>query len=117
MLLPCFVELPPFERFRKDYLDDDEYRQLQNLLLQNPEAGDVIRGTGGLRKMRYSDKQRSKGKRGGLRIIYYYWIGGAEFWLFTLYNKNEVADLNSAERNIFKTLLETELAKREIKKA
>jgi len=47
-----FVELPPFQRFRQDYLDDDGFRALQLLLLQNPEAGDVIAGTGGLRKIR-----------------------------------------------------------------
>lgn len=115
-LLPCFVELPPFERYRKDYLDDDEYQQLQAMLLQNPEVGDVIRGTGGLRKVRYGDKQRGKGKRSGLRVIYYYWTSGTEFWLFTLYNKDELDDLDSTEQSLFKSLLEAELKKRETNK-
>jgi hypothetical protein len=44
-----FIELPAFERFRQDYLDDDGFRSLQQILLQNPEVGDVITGTGGLR--------------------------------------------------------------------
>jgi mRNA-degrading endonuclease RelE of RelBE toxin-antitoxin system len=66
-----FVELPPFARQRADYMDDEAYRALQNELMQNPEAGDVIEGTGGLRKVRQADPRRGKGKRGGLRVIYY----------------------------------------------
>ncbi len=62
-----FVELPPFERVRPDYLDDKAYQQLQLELMANPEAGDVIEGTGGLRKLRQPDPRRGKGKRGGLR--------------------------------------------------
>lgn len=65
-----FVELPPFERTRKDYMDDEAYRLLQLELLDNPKAGDVIEGTGGLRKLRQADPRRGKGKRGGLRVIY-----------------------------------------------
>ena len=68
-----FVELPAFERYRADYLDDDAFRKLQSLLMLKPEAGDIIPGAGGLRKMRFADERRSKGKRGGLRIIYYWW--------------------------------------------
>jgi hypothetical protein len=71
-----FVELPTFEKYRAGYLSDDEYRLLQEEMLRNPEAGDVIKGTGGLRKLRFGDSRRGKGKRGGLRIIYYYWITG-----------------------------------------
>ncbi|MGH8474120.1 MAG: toxin, partial [Gammaproteobacteria bacterium] len=60
-----FIELPPFERRRQDYLDDEAYAEFQRALLANPLAGDVIEGTGGLRKIRYRDSRRSKGKRGG----------------------------------------------------
>jgi len=66
-----FGELPAFERNRGTSLDDDSFIELQNLLMLNPEAGDVIQGTGGLRKLRFADSRRNKGKRGGLRIIYY----------------------------------------------
>ena len=76
-----FVELPAFERFRADYLDDLTFGDLQNALMSNPEAGDVIEGTGGLRKMRFADRRRGKGKRGGLRVIYYWWSAGMQFWL------------------------------------
>ncbi len=69
-----FVELPAFARHRADYLDDEGFRGLQNALLDNPEAGDVIEGTGGLREVRHADARRGKGKRGGLRVIYF---GGA----------------------------------------
>lgn len=55
-----FVELPVFERYRQDYLDDQGFRDFQNLLMENPEAGDVIEGTGGLRKIRFADAKRGK---------------------------------------------------------
>jgi hypothetical protein len=65
-----FIELPAFERHREHYLDDDGFRYLQDTLMAFPEAGDLIEGTGGLRKLRFADARRSKGKRGGLRVIY-----------------------------------------------
>src|ERR1043165_8959131 len=71
-----FVELPAFERHRSAYLDDDGFCRLQDTLIANPEAGDPIEATGGLRKLRFADARRGKGKRGGLRVIYYYWTGG-----------------------------------------
>lgn len=55
-----FVELPPFERLRKNYFDDDAFQGLQRLLMLNPEAGDLIRGTGGLQKLRFGDERREK---------------------------------------------------------
>ena len=66
-----FWELPSFVRYRQEYLDDEAFKRLQVELMDNPEAGDVIKGTGGLRKLRFADEKRGKGKRGGLRIIYY----------------------------------------------
>ncbi|WP_231586654.1 addiction module toxin RelE [Cupriavidus basilensis] len=66
-----FVELPAFARYRTAYLDDDAFRGLQSAMMINPEAGDVIEGTGGLRKLWHGDPRRGKGKRGGLRVIYY----------------------------------------------
>ena len=104
-----FVELPPFLRTRKDYMDDDAYRLLQLELMDNPTAGAVIEGTGGLRKLRQSDPRRGKGKRGGLRVIYYWWSGGDQFWLFTVYDKDQADDLTPAQRKVLKQLLKTEL--------
>lgn len=66
-----FIELPAFERHRDRYLDDAAFSRLQTELFRDPVAGDLIQGTGGLRKLRFRDERRGKGKRGGLRVIYY----------------------------------------------
>ena len=110
-----FVELPAFERLRTSYLDDEGYRALQLELMRNPMAGDVIEGTGGVRKLRRSDPRRGKGKRGGLRIIYYWWLGGSQFWLFTLYDKDQADDLTMEQRRSVKKLLDTERKHRQPK--
>jgi|SRR5690606_37666344 len=107
-----FIELAAFARHRTDYLDDDAFRTLQQELMASPLAGDVIMGTGGLRKIRFSDPRRGKGKRGGTRIIYYWWDGGSQFWLFTLYNKDEITDLSSDQRNFLSQMLKNELKAR-----
>jgi hypothetical protein len=107
-----FVELPAFVKYRADYLDDDGFGNLQAFLLKNPEAGDVIEGTGGLRKLRHGDPRRGKGKRGGLRVIYYWWDGGRQFWLFTLYDKDEMENLSATEKRALKGMLKMELEAR-----
>jgi hypothetical protein len=107
-----FVELPPFQRHRGVYLDDDAFLRLQLLLMSNPEAGEVIPGTGGLRKLRFADEKRSKGKRGGLRVIYYWWDTGAQFWLFTVFDKDEMSDLTGSERKALKEMIKRELEAR-----
>jgi len=107
-----FVELPTFERYRAAYLDDDAFLALQNLLMTRPDAGDLIPDTGGLRKLRFGDARRGKGKSGGLRIIYYWWITGFQFWLFTIYDKNEMADLTPRERRGLKAMIKAELEAR-----
>jgi hypothetical protein len=107
-----FIELPAFERQRADYLDDDSFQHLQQILMTNPLAGDVVEGCGGLRKLRFGDARRAKGKRGGLRVIYYFWTGGPEFWLFTLYDKNEAVDLTARQRSLVKERLKSELRTR-----
>jgi len=68
-----FVELPAFTRYRSKYLDEATFQELQQLLMNNPEAGSLIRGTGGLRKLRFADAGRRKGKRSGIRVIYFWW--------------------------------------------
>jgi hypothetical protein len=107
-----FIELPPFERYCQDYLADNDYRNLQNFLLLSPKAGDVIAGTGGLRKLRFGDPSRGKGKRGGLRIIYYWYEIKLQFWLFTIYDKDEMSDLGQKERKALMDLLNKELGAR-----
>ena len=107
-----FVELPAFAKYRADYLDDEGFRGLQQSLLKNPEAGEVIEGAGGLRKLRHGDQRRGKGKRGGLRVIYYWWDGGRQFWLFTLYDKDEMENLSADEKKVLKGMLKAELEAR-----
>jgi hypothetical protein len=108
-----FVELPAFIRFRTDYLNDEGLRALQDALMENPEAGDVIEGTGGLRKLRHADHRRGKGKRGGLRVIYFWRDAKRQFWLFTLYDKDEMNDLSAKEKKALKDMLKRELEARQ----
>jgi len=107
-----FVELPAFARYRAEYLDDAGFQALQVELMADPQAGDVIKATGGLRKLRQADARRGKGKRGGLRVIYYWWPDGAQFWLFTLYDKDEAVDLAQAQRVALAAMLKHELQAR-----
>ena len=104
-----FVELPAFERHRERYLDDAALLELQLSLMNNPEAGRTIQGTGGLRKLRFRDPRRGKGKRSGLRVIYYWWPDGMQHWLFTLYDKSEMSDLTAPQRDKLRTMIKAEL--------
>ena len=111
-MLATFVELPPFERTRKDYMDDAAYSTLQDELMGNPETGDVMEGTGGLRKLRQPDPRRGKGKRGGLRVIYYWWSGNDQFWLCAVFDKDQASDLTPDQRKALKQMLKNELDQR-----
>jgi hypothetical protein len=99
-----FIETTVFTKYLPDYLKDDEYRELQNFLMEQPEAGNLIQGTGGLRKLRWS--LGKKGKRGGIRIIYYIKLADDQIYFFTLYAKNEVSDLTAQEKKQLKSMLE-----------
>ena len=110
-----FIELPAFARHRDSYLNDDAYKAFQQMMLEQPESGDVIQGTGGLRKVRFEDKLRQKGKRGGLRVIYYWRSNESQFWLFTIYNKDELDNLSAKQRDLLKIALANEIEKRNSK--
>jgi len=107
-----FIEAPPFTRHLSDYLDDDDYRELQARLGANPELGDLMPGTGGFRKARWADARRGKGRRGGLRIIYYHFRSDHQIWLMTLYDKDEASDLTASEKKALKAAIEQELEAR-----
>jgi hypothetical protein len=111
-----FLEAPAFTRYVSGYLTEDEYRRLQNRLAAAPEHGDVIPGTGGFRKLRWTDTRRGKGRRGGLRVIYYYFPGEQQIWLITLYDKDEASDLTPKERQALKSAIENELRARQAAK-
>ena len=91
------------------YLNDEDYRELQTRLAANPALGDLMPGTGGFRKMRWGDARRGKGRRGGLRIIYYYFPSDHQIWLMTLYDKDEAADLTEKEKKALKAAMGSEL--------
>lgn len=99
-----FTETALFTKYLQDYLEDDEYRELQNFLIEQPNAGDLIQGTGGLRKLRWSLDGR--GKRSGIRVIYYWQVAEDQIYLFTLYAKNEMSDLSNDEKKALKKMLE-----------
>ncbi len=93
-----FFETPRFTHLLADYLTDEAYRGLQEKLIENPEIGDVMPGTGGFRKLRWKDSRRGKGKRGGLRVIYYYLVTDHQIWFFAIYDKDELVDLTADEK-------------------
>jgi hypothetical protein len=98
------------------YLDDAGLLALQLSLIDHPEAGKVMPGTGGFRKLRWGDETRSKGKRGGLRIIYYLFSEERQVWLFTLYGKNEADDLTPAQRSILRGAIDAERKARQTRR-
>ena len=91
MELLTFVETKLFTGLVGGYLSDDEYAALQLSIAANPEAGEIVRGSGGVRKLRWSGLGR--GKRGGIRVIYYLRTTRGEVWMLTLYAKNEAASI------------------------
>lgn len=86
-----FVETRLFSRLVGDYLDEGEYALLQAWLLLHPTGGTVIPGAGGIRKLRWA--ARGRGKRSGVRVIYYLRLGRSEIWMLTLYAKSEAEDI------------------------
>jgi mRNA-degrading endonuclease RelE of RelBE toxin-antitoxin system len=99
-----FKETILFSKYLKDYLKDDEYQQFQQYLIDQPDAGDLIKGTGGLRKLRWGLEK--KGKRGGIRVIYYWQIEEDQIYLLALYSKNDVTDLSSGDKKALKKMVE-----------
>lgn len=103
-----FFEAPAFTRHVSRYLDDQQYSLLQQALAGKPDLGDLIPGTGGFRKLRWADVRRGKGRRGGLRVIYYWFGSQSRIWLMTLYDKDEAANLTPDERKMLKAAIDTE---------
>lgn len=111
-----FIEAPAFTQLIAAYLGDDDYRALQFHLARNPEAGDVIPGTGGFRKLRWADQRRGKGKRSGLRVIFYHFVGDNQIWFVTLYGKDEIEDLRPDEKRALKAAIEEEARRRAMRR-
>ncbi|MCO5125633.1 MAG: type II toxin-antitoxin system RelE/ParE family toxin [Rhizobacter sp.] len=91
-----FVETPYFTRFCEEHCTDDELRRLQQVLLERPDAGDLIRGARGLRKLRWA--MPGRGKRSGARVIYYWRSAAGQIYLLHAYAKSAQSDLSDAQR-------------------
>jgi mRNA-degrading endonuclease RelE of RelBE toxin-antitoxin system len=89
-------------------MPDEEYRELQSALVARPDAGAVIRGSGGLRKLRWG--LQGRGKRGGVRIIYYWAVSSEQILMLLIYPKNEADDLTDEQVKILRQVVEKEFA-------
>jgi len=95
-----FIETPTFTRLLAGLLTDDEYAKLQNVLVENPEGGDIIKGGGGIRKLRFALPGR--GKSGGVRVIYYWLRDDGQIYLLLIYPKSKKDDLTDRETAVLR---------------
>lgn len=102
-----FIETPIFTRLVLELLTDDEYRELQISLMERPDQGDLIKGSGGIRKIRAAAK--GKGKSGGVRVIYYWITARGQIYMLLAYPKNKKDDLNAEELAVLSALVQKEL--------
>lgn len=98
------VETSIFSRLIQELMSDDEYRQLQEALIIRPDMGDLIKGSGGLRKVRW--KLEGKGKSGGVRVIYYWVTADDEIRMLYVYRKSRQSDLTPEQISTLKTIVE-----------
>lgn len=102
-MLITITELPEYMRAADALLNTEERKAVIDYLALHPKAGDVLEGTGGIRKLRWS--RGNKGKSGGVRLIYYYHDERIPLYLLTMFGKNERANLSKAERNALAKLV------------
>ncbi|MFN3543996.1 MAG: type II toxin-antitoxin system RelE/ParE family toxin [Thiobacillus sp.] len=95
--MQTIAEVPEYIRRAEKLLTELERREILDYLAANPKAGDIMEGTGGVRKLRWG--RQSRGKSGGVRVIYYFHSDRMPLYLLTLFAKNERANLTRAERN------------------
>lgn len=98
-----FIETPIFTKLVCEMLPDDDYRLIQQALVLRPDAGKIIQGSGGLRKIRWSVKGR--GKRGGIRLLYYWDKNHDTIYMLFMYVKNKQEDLTPSQLKILKSLI------------
>jgi len=98
-----FIETPIFTKLVTDLVSDDEYRKIQLALVLRPEAGKIITGSGGLRKIRW--KSGGSGKRGGLRLIYFWDVPEDRIYMLLIYKKAKQKDLNPNQLKILRNLV------------
>lgn len=95
-----FIETPTFTRMVTELLTDDEYRELQNVLVEDPARGDLIQGGGGIRKLRHAVQGR--GKSGGVRVIYYWIKDNHQIYMLVVYPKSKKDNLTDQETAILR---------------
>lgn len=100
------IELPSFTRRVTELLPDDDYLKLQVVLLEHPDAGPLVRGSGGLRKLRWA--LQGGGKRGGVRIIYYWAVSAERLLMLYIYPKNERDDLSPDQMRALRQIVQDE---------
>jgi len=100
------IETSIFTRQVQALLDDEDYRRLQTILVIRPDAGDLIPGGGGLRKIRWSAQGR--GKRGGVRVIYYWAVIQDRILMLLMYAKNIQDDLTAKQLKVLRKIIEEE---------
>jgi mRNA-degrading endonuclease RelE of RelBE toxin-antitoxin system len=96
-----FIETSGFSKIRENYFDDSQFNMLQLYLMDRPDAGNIIKGSGGIRKLRWG--MQGQGKRGGVRVIYYWITKDNQILFLTAYAKSKASDLS---QNAIKTIRE-----------
>ena len=98
-----FIETPTFTRSLLDLLSDDEYANLQAILMERPEQDDLIRGSGGIRKLRYA--RAGRGTSAGVRVIYYWLREDGQIYMLLIYPKSKKDDLTDREVALLRELV------------
>ena len=93
--------------FKDLELTDDILSVLEQYLLKNPDAGKIIKGTGGLRKLRWALPDNDKGKSGGVRVLYVDFVSYERIFMIDVYGKNAKENITDAEKEAFKKLIKT----------
>jgi len=101
-----FVETPIFTEEIVQILSDSDYAKLQAALILQPDLGELIPGTGGLRKMRWGIPSHGRGKRGGIRVIYYWYMSQSLIYLLMVYPKSKRADLSARQKEMLRKIAE-----------
>ena len=99
-----FIETTAFSALRKGLMNDDELRELQTFLIENPEKGDTISHTGGCKKIRWG--RQNAGKQGGIRIIYYLRLASGRIYLLLVFPKSEKSDLTGTEKMLLRAAVQ-----------
>ena len=98
------IETSVFSRLIQEMMSDDEYRKLQEALIIRPEMGDLIKGSGGLRKVRW--KLEGRGKSGGVRVIYYWVVADDQIRMLYAYKKSRQTNLTPEQIVVLKDIIE-----------